>query len=786
MNKQISRNSDPVFSQQLKTAARWCLWKASDETWGNILIPRQDAFSAATGQRISEPSDGNFGNYEITRNQFMQDSSYDGLGILAGAGIVVVELSDCVDPDGKIVGRAAEVVHRVPTLWMHAIEPSGVVGLFRGKPDPDLEGMHPMLFVASEKYPCCLSGTPVPGSSPELADWNTAKSIIREVYALLPSGDHAEPFAWEPQAEQAPPPESSKPPEPLPSEPEPRSDPVPIAIPAPTDRSLRGGHGIPNEPPSPRQSSVSTTTELEALGTPLRIIVVNDRELPDVASDCIQALIEQNDPPKIYRRAGELVRVVSDENGTLFIEPMSASAFRGHLARSAMFRGRHWDQSGRQNVEIPSTPPLDLVRDVMALTPTQFPVPALRGILRAPGFRADGSLILTPGYDPPTGLYYAPSSDLKGLKIPDQPSQSDARLAAELLQEVVADFPFVGQSDRANCLALLVTPSIRSLMQNVPLFVLTAPQQGSGKTLIAEEVSIIHTGKDAVMLTAPKPNSDEWSKLLAAQLMAGRPLSIFDNCSGKFESDALATILTAGEYEARMLGRTEVRSFPQQTIFIVTGNNVTLGEDLSRRSVLTRLNAQTSTPYRRTGFRHPDLKEWTRERRQQLVVAILVLVRAWFVAGRPESSTPIIGSFEQWCKTVGGVLAYAGVEGFLDNFDATSQQSDLGSMEWEAFLYAILSQRPQAAGTMDAIESREFTTRDVADLIRGVPALREVLPDELAESVRRENPQALARGLSKIAERRFGEESIFVTKLPHLNRSGVAIWKIRVGNPVNR
>jgi hypothetical protein len=764
MNKQILRNSNPVFSHHLKEAGRWFLWKTLEDAWANILIPRHEAFSPATGEPMTEFRAGDFAGFDVAGNQFLQKPFYDGLGILAGAGIVAVELSDCVDPDGKIVGRAAEVLRGVPTVWMYAIDHAGVVGLFHGKPDPrNLQGMHPMFFVASDKYPCCLSGTPVPGSSPELADWDVSMPTIREFYALSPSGDQSDLFAWEPPAKQ--PLQPASPQTPQPPSPEPHQDPY---------RALP----IPNVP------SADTTTKPDRVRPPLLQIVNNDRELPDLAADCVQALVEQNDPPTLFWRAGTLVRIFSDENMRPLIQRLTEAAFRGRLARSAAFCVRLWDR--KQNVEIPSGPPIDVVRDLMAMTPEQLQLPTLRAIIQAPGFRTDGSLIMTPGYDQATGLYYAPSSDLTGLKIPDQPSVADARLALNFLMEVIADFPFVDRACRASALALLLTPSIRSLVPQVPLFVLTAPQQGTGKTLIAEVVCIIYTGEYAVLVTAPRPNSEEWAKLLAAQLSVGRSVTIFDNLTYRLESDALASILTSGTYEARTLGRSEVRHFPQQTTFIVTGNNVALGDDMSRRCVWIQLNAQTSTPYRRTGFRHPNLKEWARGHRKQLVISVLTLIRAWFAAGQPESMTPVIGSFEPWCRLIGGVLAHAGVEGFLENFDELSRESNSGAGEWEAFLFAILSQRPQTAGTMEAVESRELTTRDVAELIRSVPAVREVLPDELAEPVRRENPQALARGLSKIADRRFGEESIFLTKLPHLNRSGVSIWKIRVGNPVNR
>jgi hypothetical protein len=44
-------------------------------------------------------------------------------------------------------------------------------------------------------------------------------------------------------------------------------------------------------------------------------IVVNNRQLPDVTAEAIEALAARNDPPEIFVRAGRLVRVREDENG---------------------------------------------------------------------------------------------------------------------------------------------------------------------------------------------------------------------------------------------------------------------------------------------------------------------------------------------------------------------------------------------------------------------------------------------------------------------------------------
>jgi hypothetical protein len=86
-------------------------------------------------------------------------------------------------------------------------------------------------------------------------------------------------------------------------------------------------------------------------------------------------------------------------------------------------------------------------------------------------------------------------------------------------------------------------------------------------------------------------------------------------------------------------------------------------------------------------FKHADLAEWTRENRAGLIQAVLTLVRAWFVAGKPEPSKGVsFGSFEAWERVVGGIVGTAGVSGFLANMGAWRSESDLAGQWWTAHL----------------------------------------------------------------------------------------------------
>src|SRR5262249_6745494 len=146
--------------------------------------------------------------------------------------------------------------------------------------------------------------------------------------------------------------------------------------------------------------------------------------------------------------------------------------------------------------------------------------------------------------------------------------------------------------------------------------------------------------------------------------------------------------LTAPEWSDRILGKTEKVRIPQRATWMATGNNLRIGGDIARRCYWIRLDAENARPWQREGFRYPDLLSHVLANRGQILAAVLTLARAWFAAGCPKAKVPKVGGFEGWATTIGGVLARAGIEGFLGNLDELYAQVDEDEVAWEAFLAA--------------------------------------------------------------------------------------------------
>src|SRR5215469_800304 len=276
---------------------------------------------------------------------------------------------------------------------------------------------------------------------------------------------------------------------------------------------------------------------------------------------------------------------------------------------------------------------------------------------------------------------------------------------------------------RANAIALLLTPLIRQAIKGVvPIGLIDAVNQGTGKSLLSDVISLIPTGRTATMTTMPG-NEEEWRKRITSDLYGGTTLVFIDNIAGRLDSPNLASVLTAWTWKGRWLGVNKMVEVPNRATWIGNGNNIQLGGDMQRRAYWIRMDAKSATPWTGRQFKHQDLIAWVVDNRGRLIAALLTLARAWYTSGQPKADIKPLGRFEEWSEIVTGVLEHAGVNGCLENLKEMYDTVDEESAEWERFLRAL----EQHYGT------RPFTTAEIAHDLGYSEPLSDALPEELAE-----------------------------------------------------
>jgi hypothetical protein len=504
-------------------------------------------------------------------------------------------------------------------------------------------------------------------------------------------------------------------------------------------------------------------------------IWVSNRQLPEIVEDALDALRRSNSPPRYFIWGNSWARVSVSEPGAVKIEPLGENALRGALSRSARYF-----KTRAKGEDVGVAPPLEVVRDILALEPSVWGIPHLTGIAHAPFVRPDGSICFDEGYDPPTKLYLAPSAGLKLFTIADHPTPVDVEKSLAVVEDAMHDFPFVSSADRANAVAAMLTPLLRAAIDGpTPLALIDAPQPGTGKSLLAEMIAFIATGRPAPLTAAPH-EPEEWRKKITTVLANAAPIAVFDNVNNKFASDALCIALTGCTYADRQLGTFQQINLPVRCTWIATGNNMQPSGDLPRRCYWIRLDARTSEPHRRTGFRHPDLRNWLRANREKIIAALLIMSRFWFDQGcPPPRSRQVMGSFEAWTNVIGGILDAAGVTGFLTNSDGKLREGDPEAESAEAWLECL-----------GEIFHEPFKARDVASLLLNAEdtagaRLRDLLPESLGQEVSSRDCASLSNAVGcwfrARRNRRFGQQNIYIDMAGQESRVKVALWAVLRG-----
>ncbi len=395
-------------------------------------------------------------------------------------------------------------------------------------------------------------------------------------------------------------------------------------------------------------------------------ILVVDRFLREITDETLNCLGTANNPPDLFKVGNLIVRV----SPAGVAEPLSVTALRGRMDRVADYK-----KFNGLDEEVPARPPMDVVQDILSLPTQDIPFHSLSGVRHAPLFLSCGRLLIQDGFDAASGWLLR----LRGLdSVHADMSLQEAR---DWLDELFCDFPFADESSQTHAIALLLQPFVRELINSpTPLYLVDAPARGTGKGLLAEIVTIVPTGVAAPVMSLVG-SGDEVEKRITSLLLGGRSHIQLDNVK-TLRSSHLEAALTAPVWNGRRLGRSEMVYIPNCATWLATGNNVEVSDEMARRIIPIRLDAQVERPEDRTGFRR-ELPGWAYENRPALVSACLSSVRAWIDAGQPQGAATL-GRYESWAGVMGGLLDMAGYQGCLQNRARLHGAADTETQEWMA------------------------------------------------------------------------------------------------------
>jgi hypothetical protein len=200
-------------------------------------------------------------------------------------------------------------------------------------------------------------------------------------------------------------------------------------------------------------------------------------------------------------------------------------------------------------------------------------------------------------------------------------------------------------------------------------------------------------------------------KELEALLIAQVPSIFLDNVRYGIDSPSIEQMMTAEESEGRAMGGHGLFTARNSALLFVTGNQLKLNADIERRFLVVDM-FEKGDPMDRCIPEDEVLSDdrmKTREWRCRMLGAVWAFVRDWHAAGMPGGSV-IRGSFENFSRTLGGIVEAAGYENPFTRAEIPDAINP-DALEFQELLGLIVAE-------MGDRRVLDFTLEDMARLAR--------------------------------------------------------------------
>ena len=398
----------------------------------------------------------------------------------------------------------------------------------------------------------------------------------------------------------------------------------------------------------------------------------------EVAVSLLRYLAEHADD--VYRFRGELAYVKRDDDGVPVIRKARPHDMRmlvrDHVQPVKMMGAQRREVSLPEDVAhlaLATRNDLQDFRPIVAVTST-------------PLLRENGSIRLIDGYDEASAIL-CDFTLLPAFTLPERPTREEAEAALFAIRMIFRETPFADRIcypersqetdlslppgfDESCFLMSLLTAICRPSMRTAPGVVIramTLSGGGSGKTTLAH--SIAFTAFGAHPSDTPLGfDMAAFDKILGSTLRDGRAVALFDNGNRlTLQSNLLALLLTSDRAEDRQLGKSEMLNIASRALIIITGNSLSISEDLVRRLLAINLDPRLEDPERRPVSSRNFLNDVIVPQRAELLRYLLTIWR-WGRLSRIPPGMPL-ASFDMFCRWVRDPLLALGCRDPVERID---------------------------------------------------------------------------------------------------------------------
>jgi hypothetical protein len=225
--------------------------------------------------------------------------------------------------------------------------------------------------------------------------------------------------------------------------------------------------------------------------------------------------------------------------------------------------------------------------------------------------------------------------------------------------------------------------------------------------LISRNAERFAFGREPHAVTAGA-NAEELEKRITAELIEGSPALFLDNLNNvAVKSNLLASAITEKPARVRVLGKSQMLRLNASALVILTGNGLTVSEDLARRFITIELDPRTENPEARP-FTN-NIRADVALRRAELLAALLTIWK-WGRLTSVARGLPL-GSFDQWCRWVRDPLVTLGCKDPVERVTEAKEHDD--RRQSVAEIFAVWWQRH--GGYPVTIRGLHDDVKDAAD-----------------------------------------------------------------------
>jgi hypothetical protein len=353
-----------------------------------------------------------------------------------------------------------------------------------------------------------------------------------------------------------------------------------------------------------------------------------------------------------------------------------------------------------------------------------LPLKPLERLARIPLLQWDGQINQTPGY-------YHEDKTLLDVKkgqftFKVDPTKEDALSAIKSIKYFLREFHFkdllgvhnkleAPSIDRSGAIAALLTAVSRHLYDFAPCFITNAHTPGSGKGTLASVISVIQDGKVQSERTW-NPDPVELDKVILSELLTNPPSLVIGNIDSRFGGAIIESMLTKTQYPGRILGKSQMVYPSTQTLFMANGNNLNISKDMTRRTIMTRLDCGVEKP-QDIKYQVNDIVGYTKAHRSKLFVQAVTILQAFLLSGEIENTRSKLNGFEDWDKLVRGSLLWLNESDPVESQIALAEDDDEGILLGR-FIDCFVESMGESYKTFTELksfaENRDYANRPIA------------------------------------------------------------------------